>query len=209
MMVSINKVGSIHWSVMLTSVLFIGLVVTAVYRFFNAPENKIGIIVAADLVVMADIFKKIETACNIVGVKGKKDSIDFLNVTSFAGKDVGPLTLAYPEKWQGPYVKDNPKIQGKFYQLVKTLKGYFILPGDGVELPNGKIMGKDLIISESSDIPAMLKDEQALFYKGKSLGIQLDISTSVFDDLMTENIIASNDGFAMKVQDSSVSVATK
>jgi hypothetical protein len=206
-MVALNKVGSIHWSVMLTSILFLGLVVTAVYRFFNAPENKMGSIVAADLSVMANIFKEIETNCSIVGVKGNKDSIDFLNVASFAGKDVGPLTLAYPEKWQGPYLKDNPKIQGKFYQLVKTLKGYFILPGDGVELPNGKIMGKDLIITESSDLPALLKDATALFYNGKSLGIQLDISTSVFDDLMTENIIASNDGFAMKAQDSSVPVA--
>jgi len=206
-MVAMNKAGSIHWSVMLTSVLFIGLVITAVYRFFNAPENKMGSIVVADLAIMANIFKEIETTCNIVGVKGNKDSIDFLNVTSFAGKNVGPLTLAYPEKWQGPYVKDNLKIQGKFYQIVKTLKGYFILPGDGVELPNGKIMGKDLIVTESSDIPALLKDEKALLYKGKSLGVQLDISTSVFDDLMTENIIASDDGFAMKVQNSSVPVA--
>jgi len=199
--------GSVHWSVLLTVVLFVALIITAAWQFFHAPANKMDVIVSEDLAKMAQIFKRIEEKCNVTGLVGQKDNIDFLNVKSFVGKEIGPLTLAYPEKWEGPYTKDNPTIQGKFYQIVKTLKGYFIVPGDGVKLPNGKVIGKDIKIDESADLPAMLKDEQQLMYRGKSLGVQLDISTSVFDDLLAENIIADDDGFAMKAQDSMVKVA--
>ena len=64
-------------------------------------------------------------------------------VKSFEGSEVGSLNLAYPKKWQGPYLGDNPTFQGKAYQIIRTKNGYFVTPGDGIMLPNGLVIGRD------------------------------------------------------------------
>ena len=86
------------------------------------------------------------------------------------------MNLAYPEKWHGPYLERNPSVQGIEYQVVYTRKGYFITPGQGVKLPNGKIIGKDIILDENADIELMMHDDQALSYRGQPLAAQITIS---------------------------------
>jgi len=41
---------------------------------------------------------------------------------------VGPMNLAYPENWQGPYMVQHPTYGGIDYQIVRTDAGYFIAP---------------------------------------------------------------------------------
>jgi len=96
-------------------------------------------------------------------------------VSKFTGSEVGPMNLVHPEKWEGPYLKDNPTIYHIAYQVVSTKKGYFVTPGDGVKLPNKKIIGTDIILDQKADIDTMMFDQETLSYKNKPLAARLDL----------------------------------
>jgi len=135
---------------------------------YRAKEDE-GMIIAHDVIELRDIFHKIHKDCTIIDFDAQKNPINFLNVTQFSGSEVGPMNLAHPEKWQGPYMHDNPTIYHIAYQVVSTKNGYFITPGDGVKLPNNKIVGKDIILDKKADINVMIAGSQALLYKDKPL----------------------------------------
>jgi len=61
--------------------------------------------------------------------------------------------------------------------VVATKRGYYITPGDGIKLPNKKIVGKDIILDQNADIDKMMVDEQAFRYKNKSLAARLELGT--------------------------------
>jgi hypothetical protein len=127
-------------------------------------------LIADHIEQLKDIFRRIHVRCKITGFRNAKDQIDFLNVISFAGSVVGSMNVLEPQNWEGPYLSENLTMQGKEYQLIQTKKGYYIVPGDGVRLANGKIIGKTLLISPDSDIEPMLHDPQALLSSNRSLG---------------------------------------
>ena len=99
--------------------------------------------------------------------------IDFLNVGAFEGPVVGPMSLLEPKNWKGPYLRESLTVGGKEYQIIGTKKGYFIVPGDGVSLGNGKVIGKTLIINQNSDIEAMMRDPKALLSGDKPLAARI------------------------------------
>ncbi|MCK5632726.1 hypothetical protein KAH94_03190, partial [bacterium] len=123
-----------------------------------------------------------------------KNPINFLNIEKFVGSEVGSMNLAYPKQWEGPYLNDNPTIQEKEYMVVRTKKGYFITPGQGVRLGNGKVIGKDIIIDENSEIFSMMQDETTLQFEGKSLAAPLYVGATVIQEVLLENIIRAEDG---------------
>lgn len=132
-----------------------------------------------DVMFLASIFKTIDEQCGIVDFKFQSNnSIDYLQVISFQGSEIGSMALKYPHKWGGPYLRDNVTAQGKFYQIVKTHDGYFILPGDGVKLHNGKVIGKDIRHDFNANIPSMLKNSSQLQFQGKPLGAKIQIRNS-------------------------------
>lgn len=155
--------------------LFSIFVIIAIFNTFVSTKEYKGEIITKEIEQLADALKKIEKDCKIVSLEAQKNSINFLNVKSFAGSQVGPLNLKHPERWKGPYLETNPSMQGKEYLLIRTKKGYFITPGEGVKLPNGKIVGVDIKLDERADIEAMTKDEKQLGYKGKALAVPLII----------------------------------
>lgn len=128
-----------------------------------------------DLVQIHAILTQIHQTCQIIGFEGQKNTINFLTIKEFVGSEVGPMNLAAPEHWQGPYVQTNPETQGTHYQIVKSKKRYFITPGDQVRLPNGAVIGKDIVFDEAVDIPALIESEQGLQFKGKPLAIELEL----------------------------------
>jgi hypothetical protein len=73
-----------------------------------------------DMYMVEKIMNHIDTQCNILGVRGDRNPIDFLTVQKFAGSTVGCFNLARPKKWKGPYLKQNPSINGVLYEIVKT-----------------------------------------------------------------------------------------
>lgn len=145
------------------------LIVITIINFYYRPKEYIADLIVKDLAALQGIFKKIDDRCKILGFDYQKNPINFLNVGTFKSSEVGPMNLTYPTQWQGPYVSENLRVQGKEYQVVKTKKGLFITPGEGVELPNGKIVGKDIILNEDADVSSLMQDEKGLRYNGKVL----------------------------------------
>jgi hypothetical protein len=169
--------GAIRGSLVpiLAITLFCIFVVIAIFNTFVTTKDYEFEIIERDITKLVDAFHQIEKDCKIYTVEGALNSINFLNVKSFVGSQIGPINLKHPDRWQGPYMDRNPSIQGIEYLLVRTKKGYFVTPGQGVKLPNGKVVGKDIKLDEESDIEAMMKDEKQFRYRGKSLAAPIKI----------------------------------
>jgi hypothetical protein len=126
-------------------------------------------IISHDIIILSEIFKRIDKKCGIIGFEHEKSYIDFLNVKSFIGSEIGAMNLMYPDEWEGPYLKDNPTVQEKLYQVVNTKDNYYIIPSNGVELSNGKIIGQDIILNKYSDIKEMIEGDGDLISQGRPL----------------------------------------
>ena len=150
-----------------------------VFNAWYQYRSNMSAIMASEIQQLATIFEKINNTAGIINFDYQKNWINFLTIKKggFVGSEVGTLNLMYPDKWEGPYLlegkKDNPTIQEKEYQIVRTKDGYFIVPGEGVRLSNGKVIGKDIILDEQADIEKMMLDEQALRYQGKKLAARV------------------------------------
>lgn len=162
MVISRDRVKT--WISVLVGLLLAGLFAYTVYFFFFQAKIEIAEQLSSDVHTLKNILQKIDAQCEIMSFDQEKSYINFLNVGCFEGSEVGPMNLAYPKKWQGPYLKDNPTMQGFYYYVLKTPRGYYIVPGDGVKLRDGKILGKDIVITANSDIDELLKREPGLWF---------------------------------------------
>lgn len=170
----------------ITGSIVILLVIITAFNYYYRPKTYIADLIVKDLVTLQEVFKKIDEHCKIMGFDYQKNPINFLNVGTFKGSEVGPMNLTYPTQWQGPYLNENLRVQGKEYQVVKTKKGLFITPGDGVQLPSGKVIGKDIVLDENADIHALMTDDKALHYNGTALAAPLQVGYSEFQKAMLE-----------------------
>lgn len=162
----------------LVYVLFASILVFIAFSIkesFYDKRQLSGVIMAADVAKLQKIFEDIHQSCRIISFDYKKNPINFLNVKAFTSSEVGPMNLADPKGWQGPYILDNPEMQGIAYQVIRTKQGHFIIPGDGVVLPDGKKLGSDLLIDENTDIAALTLDKKPLNYQGKALAAPLNL----------------------------------
>jgi len=165
----------------------------AIYNLKMTAKKNTGQLIANDIAHLTQIFKKINDDCYILKIEGQQNTINFLNVKKdgFVGSQVGPLNLAYPEKWQGPYEKKIFEVQDTQYVLVRTKKGYFITPGIGVKLPNGKIIGKDLKLDENTDIQKLVNSD--LSFNGKPLAAQIYIGRETIPPV-NEQVLLPQEG---------------
>ncbi len=150
-------------------------------------------IIANHVQQLVTIFKKINEDCGIIGFEDeggsrKKNYIDFLTVKAVAGSQIGSLNVLHPDKWQGPYVAENITAQEHYYYVIRIKGEYYIIPGDGMKLSNGKIIGKDIIIDTSSKIEDMIKDPTALNYNGRPLAAHLEIKKVAAPAPVSSNI---------------------
>lgn len=162
------------------------LFVASMFMYWYQVKIDTNELISQQVMQLQQIFKKIDEVAGIVDFDHQKSYIDFLNVGSFSGSEVGAMNLRDPKKWQGPYLKENPTIQEQNYQIVRTKKGFFIVPGDGVVLSNGKIIGKDIIFDENADIPAMMSDPTMLNFQNKALAAPLQMSAQKMPDLLID-----------------------
>ncbi|MBI2774577.1 hypothetical protein HYX58_01080 [Candidatus Dependentiae bacterium] len=162
-------------SIVIVAALMLLVLISSITTWYQT-ESATDIVIVNHISQLSAVFKKINDTAGIMDFDHQKNYIDFLNVKSFSGSEVGSMNLAYPNKWEGPYLKENPTVQEQNYQVVRTKKGFFIIPGDGVKLSNGKIIGKDILIDESADIPAMMADEKMLNFNGKALAAPVPMS---------------------------------
>jgi len=158
----------------------IGLVLLVVfiftgYQFYKQARTASDRIMAEQIEQLITIFKKIDASCSIANITHDRSYIDFLTVKSFSGSEVGCLNLAYPEQWKGPYLPVNYTMQGKLYEIIKTHEGYYVVPGEGVQLSNGKIIGKDIIFAKKTDVESYVNNTVGLEWNGKPLAVKIPL----------------------------------
>lgn len=190
------------WVIPLSILLFFGfLVILAIFNLRVTSKDYLADLIVRDVTELKAIFERIDKECGILSFDYQKNRINFLNNVKFVGSEVGPMNLIHPDKWQGPYVDDNPTYQGKEYLVVRTKKGYFITPDDRVHLPNGAVIGTDIVLDENADIAAMMSNEKQLMFDNKPLAAQLIItlpaqdlySTALYSDAQCQ------DNFSLKI----------
>jgi len=159
--------------------LFFGVLIgIAIFNWKVSSKDYLADLISDELIKLTKVLERIDGDCKILSFDYQKNNINFLNVVKFIGSEVGSINLAHPDKWQGPYLDDNPTYLGKEYLVVRTKKGYFVTPPEGVKLPNGLIIGKDIMLDEDADISAMMDDEKILRLNDKPLAIPLNIDIS-------------------------------
>jgi hypothetical protein len=152
------------------------LIGIAVFTTFFGIKTNRGNLIVSEIAQLADIFKRIHKTAVIKSFDATHNVINFLNVKSFAGSEVGPMNIAYPDKWEGNYLPDNLTIQSKEYEVIRNTNGmYYIVPGQGVRLPNGKVMGKDVVLDEASDIESLMAKGGDLNFEGQPMAAVIDV----------------------------------
>lgn len=169
-----------HFS-LFSSVILITLMSVFLFKVIYNRAYYLSSIIEQDVTLIAKMLTTVDKNCTILSVTSERTPINFLTVKSFVGSNVGGLNLAYPQKWAGPYLEINPTHQQRFYDLIQTYEGLFIIPGYGVKLPNGLIMGKDIHIDFNTSVKKMLAQKGALHHTGSSLGLQLNIKVGIWD----------------------------
>lgn len=176
------------------SLLFLILIFLISWQFLSKVKKSSKEKMAENIEYLANIFSSINECCGIVGFERDKTYIDFLNVKNFVGAQVGGMVLKNPENWQGPYLSKSPKSQDKEFQIVKARDGYFIIPGDGVAVTNGKVINKTVEINEGKDVTPLINYEDGLRTRqGKALAKKIPLIQNVFENLSREDFIDPED----------------
>lgn len=181
-----------RWMPLVSSIIFVGLIAIALWNLLYQYRANPFTTAAHDLEQIAKCIDQINKECGITAVDKDKNEINFLTVVTFNGSQVGPLHLQYPQRWKN-CLSANPTIGGIEYQLVRTQKGYFVVPGDGVVLPNGKEIGKDIILDEKSNIEKMSAAKGPLDYNGVPLAVKVAIPLPGLVDL-SSSLLPLEDG---------------
>ena len=170
------------------------LMVIFVFRVFSDRTQILTTVIRDDLASIVEILAQIDKECNILDIREAGAVIDFLTVEKFAGSVVGPLNLAHPQHWKGPYLSQNPTIQQKFYEIVRARDGYFIVPGQGASLPNALVMGKDIVIDSNVAVEPMLKEGGSLYYKNQAFAAKLNFRIGDWDTARLDQQTAAEVG---------------
>jgi hypothetical protein len=157
----------------ISATVLILLMLIFTFKVLHDKSNFTSNIISRDLSLIKNAIIKVDSDCKIIDIKENKVIIDFLNVKSFSGSVIGGINLANSEKWQGPYIKNNPTIFQKFYEIASTKEGIFIVPGRGTKLPNGLTIGTDFKIDYNSSITEMIRVGGVLEHKGISMATKL------------------------------------
>lgn len=160
---------------LIAGVVFVVLTVLSISVYWYQSRTVIDEVVVRDLSVLQKIFVDINNTCHISGFDETINRVDFLNVGSFSGSELGAMNLYAPQNWHGPYLDDNPTVQGIYYQIVKTKHGYFLTPGNGVRLTNGLVVGTDIVLNADSDVNELIKIGKLHSHDGKPLAIAISI----------------------------------
>jgi hypothetical protein len=184
---SIEKKISPVWLVIQKYFVFFStslLVLLLMIFFLKIYQDTSGVrsaVISEDLDRLEQILNRIDKECNILSIRTQGADLNFFTVEKFAGSNVGCLNLAYPKNWRGPYLRQDPTIDGRFYEIVRANDGYFIVPGQGVKLPNDMIMGKDIVINNHTRVYDLLKPGGKLNFKGQALATQLKFKIGDWD----------------------------
>lgn len=165
----------------ISTLFFAFIVFVFVIRVFYSRPRIVSAIIEDDIKLITLALEKIDAKCNILSVEDDYNEIDFLNVKSFSGSQVGPINLAYADRWEGPYLRVNPTLQEKFYEIVKAKDGLFIMPGRGVRLPNGLVVGEDFKVTSETEVATLTEKGGPLSHYGKTFATKLMFKVGDWD----------------------------
>jgi len=149
--------------------ILLGLLSFTLFRFYQSARAVSQKVIASNVEQIGQALENIDATCEIVAILRDRALIDFLQVQAFAGNQIGPLQLRRPDKWQGPYIDHNLLMQNIPYELVKTREGFYVVPGNGVRLDNGKVIGHDIVFDAETDIGAYINEVWGLEVHGDLL----------------------------------------
>jgi len=158
------------WQITAAAALVVLLLITIGAFLYNA-KMATNRIIGKHIEEMEQIFNDINEKCGILGFEHDTNFVDFLTVGSFVGSEVGSMNLREPKNWEGPYLHDNPTIQTKYYEIVRTDKGYFLVPGKSVKLSSGLVIGEDIVFDKDVDIAALIENGTLVNKAGKPLAM--------------------------------------
>lgn len=170
-------------------IIFAFLFTISALMLFMQSQKASDKLIVQDVKRLKQIIMKIDQDCKIIGFEHTKNYIDFLTVKDFVGSEVGAMNLAYPQNWQGPYLKDNPTVQQQQYIILKNKKGHYLVPGDGVVLANGKKIGTDIILNADTNIEKLAQDPNGLKSPEGVLAVSLDIGKNFLQKMMHKPLV--------------------
>jgi hypothetical protein len=180
-----NTNSSSNWFSRIAVLLLVVLFGLSVYKLYQTNTQSSDTVISTQVQKLKTIFDQIHQDCGIVDFEHEQNYIDFLTVESFVGSEIGSMNLLYPKEWKGPYVQDNPTVQEQQYVILDNKSGYFIVPGDGVELANGSIVGEDFILDFETDMDqAILRDDELKSESGV-LAVQLNVGKNTLNKLFS------------------------
>lgn len=198
----LKKYFSVFSVSLLTLLLFI-----FVFKIVQERPYHLAAVIKSDLDQLERKLTDIDTTCNILSIASERIHLDFLNVVKFEGSTVGSINLAYPDKWKGPYLGRNSTLSGHFYEMIRVKEGYFIVPGYGVKLPNGYIVGKDFVITFNTVVSDMLKPNGFFNYRGEQLARKIRFIIGDWDRKGIDNKAAKKIGKYIKEFNDAMSFA--
>lgn len=163
----------------LIAVFFMVFVALALFGLFTYRTQIQKTVLQSDIEQLATIFAQIDKTAGILSFDHDHNWINFLHVHAggFSGSELGSLNLKHPDKWEGPYLEDNPTYQGIEYQVVVARDGLYVMPGPGVTLPNGNVIGANIIINPDVDVKPLLEPGGILVHKGIPFAAPIDRSS--------------------------------
>lgn len=163
------------WLSAFIAIMLLAIVVVPAYYFWHQASQANSRVIAQDVQKMAIAFAKINEDSRLLGFDLDKTPVNFLNVKAFSGPTIGSMSLEHPERWKGPYLEKTPMVSDTYYYILKTPQGYYLVPGDGIQLEGGKVLGRDIIITPHTAIEDLVKNEPALTYNGQPLIVKLKV----------------------------------
>ena len=154
------------------SIILIALITLCTMHFVvRAPQWQVSV-VQTDLHRIASALRALDTDCYITDMRVGLHPVSVLTRRSLAD---GPFYIELKESknWKGPYLKNSPTLQDKPYQLLKTNKSLFVVPGEGVELPSGLVVGTDIEWHADTDVTALTRSGGSLFYKSGPVALEV------------------------------------
>ena len=180
-----NIDSSPYWFSRAAIILFMLLFSISIYKLYQTNIQSSDVVISTQVQKLKTIFNQIHQDCGIIDFEHEQNHIDFLTVETFVGSEIGSMNLLYPKEWKGPYVQDNPTIQEQQYLILENKSGYFIVPGDGVELANGSIIGEDFILDYETDMEqSMLRDDELKSESGV-LAVKLNIGKNTLNKIFS------------------------
>lgn len=169
-------------SPIITGLMLAGLIIAGMWVFWWRATGYGDQVIVQDIAALKAIFERIDQECEITGFDYDLNPINFLTVRSFYGNGVGSMNLFKPEKWAGPYLQKNPEFHGHAYQIACTRWGCFIVPGNGVKLGNGQVIGADIVFDKNTNIPVLVQDKTKLLSAYGPLAVSLPAKRLSFSD---------------------------